>query len=173
MAFSPGPLREVIVQIVVYALGLSISPSPLLFVTIFCTGTVHLALLPILWPPRVLQAAEAQIKETETLLHDEYARRKNTAMANISARGLMRLDVLQADVDHLSDRHRTLFHFCSVHHYLRIVYQLSRNSQRCLRNVKDLRINLEQKIRALDHTAFPVQTLPDPLHPATSSGNTV
>ncbi|KAF8994846.1 hypothetical protein BDZ89DRAFT_42395 [Hymenopellis radicata] len=93
MAFSPGPVREVIVQVFVYALGLSISPSPLLFATILCTSIVHLALLPILWPPRVLQAAEAQIKETETLLHDEYVRRKNTAMANISARGLTRLDV--------------------------------------------------------------------------------
>ncbi len=55
----------------------------------------------------------------------------------------------QAKVDRLSHHHRTLFHFCRVDRYLRVIYQLARNSQRCLRDVKDLRVDLEQEVRAL------------------------
>ncbi len=90
---TSGPLREIIVQIFVYALGLLISPSPLLFMTVLLAGTIHLIVLPIVWPPSVLQEAEAQIKGTQTLLYDECARRRTAAMAKIYAQGLARLDV--------------------------------------------------------------------------------
>ncbi|KAF9005865.1 hypothetical protein BDZ89DRAFT_1144957 [Hymenopellis radicata] len=157
------------------------SPSTLFFGAVLFAGIIHLGLVPMLWPPGLPRAAEAQIKSTETLLHDECARRRNTAMANIYARGLARLDVFQAKVDCLSHRHRTLFHICRVHRYLRIAYKLSRNSQQCLRDVKDLRVDLELEIRALDHACFLAHdevnagppTLPDLSLPVTNSVDTV
>lgn len=95
---SPSPLQhEIIVQVFMYSLGVITNSSPLFLLSVFLAGIIYLAVLAMVWPPCMLRAAEAQIKETETLLQDEYARRGSTAMKNISDHGLTCLDAYVDD----------------------------------------------------------------------------
>ncbi|KAF9008110.1 hypothetical protein BDZ89DRAFT_1144339 [Hymenopellis radicata] len=120
--------RETTIQALAYLFGLINSPSPSVFLAVALVAFLDLALIPALWPGKVLSTVHVRLEITRAHLDDEANRRRNADMYAISASGLQRLEIISDRARRLLDQHRVLFHPTRLHCYIPAAYTLCRES---------------------------------------------
>ncbi|KAJ7929816.1 hypothetical protein B0H13DRAFT_2310204 [Mycena leptocephala] len=104
---------------------------------------VHLALVPAIWPGRILHDTLLRIEAMTTRLQEESARRFTPEMYDLSASGLRGLAVLRRVHDRLADDHRA--HLKMPFTYVCAALSLYKRSRRCKHNVELLCRELDAK----------------------------
>ncbi|KAJ7850987.1 hypothetical protein B0H13DRAFT_2360406 [Mycena leptocephala] len=110
---------------------------------------IYLALIPAVWPGRILHDALTRIEEMKTRLHEEAARRRTLEMYNLSTYGLRGLGVLKHVHDKLADEHSA--HLPGPFSYAHMALYLCKRARGCKRDVEVLCRELEVKIQRFDN----------------------
>ncbi|KAJ7614608.1 hypothetical protein DFH06DRAFT_131494 [Mycena polygramma] len=135
----------------VHLLGLMGNPALTLILTIVAVFVywIHLVLLRVFWPGRLLHDALTRIDAMETRLHDEARHRRTMDMYNLSTYGLRGLDALKRVHDRLYVEHCA--HLRARFSYMRVALSLYKRARRCQNDVEVLCRELDAKIQRFDN----------------------
>ncbi|KAJ7121399.1 hypothetical protein C8R44DRAFT_919739 [Mycena epipterygia] len=135
----------------VHLLGLMSNPVLTFVFSIIALLTygLYLALLPAVWPGRILHDTLTRIEAMKTCLHDEAARRRTLEMYNLSTYGLRGLEEFKRIRDILVDDHYA--HLAAPLSYARVGLSLCKRARRCKRHVEVLCQELDLTIQRFDN----------------------
>ncbi|KAJ6545034.1 hypothetical protein DFH09DRAFT_1088233 [Mycena vulgaris] len=129
-------------------MGNSVLTGILFFVALLAYW-IHIVLIPVVWPARILHDTLTRIEAMRTRLHDEAGRRRTLNMSNLSTYGLRELSVLEDDVKAALADHRA--HLETPLSYARAASSFCKRARRCRRDVEVLCEKLAAKIQRFDN----------------------
>ncbi|KAJ7121389.1 hypothetical protein C8R44DRAFT_165943 [Mycena epipterygia] len=113
------------------------------------TYGLYLALMPAVWPGRILHDTSTRIEVMKTRLHDEAAHRRTLQMYNLSTYGLRGLEEFKRIRDILVDDHCA--HLSAPLSYARMGLSLCKRARRCKHDVEVLCRELDLTIQRFDN----------------------
>ncbi|KAJ6590160.1 hypothetical protein DFH09DRAFT_222716 [Mycena vulgaris] len=146
---SPKPLTLVLLagsHLAAHFLGLTDNSvlAVILFIAALLAYYAALALLPAVWPGRILHDTATRIEAMNTRLYDELARRPTIEAASLTTDGLRALQLLSSHCKAIADEHRARMR--NPFSYVRVALRLRARARRCQRGVAAKCRELEAKL---------------------------